>query len=415
MHGLHLRAVGRQCGVAAGLAVCWWASVAKGLEVDPSSRAAARAFYISAYLPSEGVDIGWTGNHAACDAGTTSPAYQQAELDRINYFRAMAGVPAEVSLNAQWSAMDQQAALMMSANTDIDHSPPATWMCYTSDGALAASKSNLALGVSGPTAINFYMQDGGGPNYAAGHRRLLLYPPVDEMGVGDVPRASPYLPANALWVKDDTLVMPRPATRDPYVAWPPAGFVPYQVTYSRWSFSYPGANFSNAMVAMSENGTTIPATLEPLAGGFGDNTLVWRPKNLSDTANWPRPAADTRYEVTLSNVVIGGTARMFSYDVTVFDPAQLLADFNGDQLVNGADLAAWEDHFGSNFASPADGDADRDGDVDGGDLLIWQGEASAAANAASAASIPEPASAALLLLGVGLCRIARLGSRVRPD
>ena len=52
-------------------------------------------------------------------------------LLRLNYYRAMAGVPATVTFSDTYNAMDQQAALMMSANGQLSHSPPTTWTCYT--------------------------------------------------------------------------------------------------------------------------------------------------------------------------------------------------------------------------------------------------------------------------------------------
>ena len=106
------------------------------------------------------------------------------------------------------------------------------------------------------------------------------------------------------------------------------------MTYPRWSFAYANANFSGASVQMTENGQSITTALETVANGFGENTLVWRPKGLSDGADWQRPTIDASYHVTISNVVVGGAARTFNYDVTVFDPLRL-GDFNGDNLVNG--------------------------------------------------------------------------------
>ena len=36
----------------------------------------------------------------------------------------------------------------------------------------------------------------------------------------------------------------RPPVRSGFVAWPPDGFVPYQVVPARWSFSLPNTDFS---------------------------------------------------------------------------------------------------------------------------------------------------------------------------
>jgi hypothetical protein len=79
----------------------------------------------------------------------------------------------------------------------------------------------------------------------------------------------------------------------------------------------------------------------------------------------------------------------------------LLADFNGDDRVDGDDLAMWRLHDGmASGATPADGDADRDGDVDGADLLAWQRTVgrsvkSGLAGATPLAAVPEPTCLAL--------------------
>jgi hypothetical protein len=238
------------------------------------------------------------------------------------------------------------------------------------------------------------------------------------MGTGDVPRAAPNLAANALWVIDDSPVTPTPETREPFVAWPPPGYVPYQLTYPRWSFSYGNADFSSASVSMTENGAPISTSLEPVVGGMGDNSLVWIPKGLSNLAIWPQPASDVKYEVTIDNVLIGGAPRSFSYDVYIFDPNMLLADFNNSGSVNAADLAAWKTHFGKLNAVAADGDADRDLDVDGEDFLRWQRELGTTFTASAA--VPEPRSIASAVLGVVLLghasrQLRRLAKRAGSD
>jgi hypothetical protein len=63
----------------------------------------------------------------------------------------------------------------------------------------------------------------------------------------------------------------------------------------------------------------------------------------------------------------------------------LQGDFNGDNVVDAADFAAWEDAFGA-----ADG-------LDGGDLLAWQREFGTSLGAtATSQGVPEPATAALV-------------------
>jgi serralysin len=72
-------------------------------------------------------------------------------------------------------------------------------------------------------------------------------------------------------------------------------------------------------------------------------------------------------------------------------------DFNSDGAVNGLDLAIWKSGFGATGAAAlkSAGNADGDSDVDGRDFLIWQRGGSPSASV-SVASVPEPASIALL-------------------
>ncbi|HYP18234.1 MAG TPA: hypothetical protein VEQ65_13560, partial [Opitutus sp.] len=151
-----------------------------------------------------------------------------------------------------------------------------------------------------------------------------LYPQTREMGTGDVPgSANTYGPANATWIFDAFFGTARPATRAAYVAYPPAGYVPYQLVWPRWSFSYPGADFSTASITMARGGQSVPVAIESRANGAGEPTLVWAYNGLdpNSSVEHPKPSADTTYTVTVSNVRIAGAPQTFSYNVVVFDPA----------------------------------------------------------------------------------------------
>jgi len=312
-----------------------------GFAVNVASREEVRTFYHTVFLSSEGIPSGWSGEVATCSPGTTAADYRDATARRINYFRAMAGIPASIALDDTNNAKCQQAALMMSANNALSHTPPGSWICYTADGADAAVHSNLAIGNAGPDAISAgYMQDAGAGNTAVGHRRWILYPQTQTMGTGDVTPESGNAAANATWVFDANTGGPRPSTRDGFVSWPPPGYVPYSQVWNRWSFSYPDADFSSATVTMSAAGGAVPVTIEPIANGYGENTIVWYPSDLDPSAfgNWPKPAADTPYDISIQNVVIDGAPQAFNYTVTVFDP-----DTPGPDavvpVVNGPDIA----------------------------------------------------------------------------
>jgi uncharacterized protein YkwD len=286
------------------------------VTVNLADRMAVVQLYQTTYLASQGVASGWNGNRTSCTAGTTSQAYADATILRVNYFRAMAGLPGNVVLTNAWNLKAQQAALMMSSQGALSHSPDTNWSCYSAGGAEAAGKSNIALGADAASAIDLYMDDpGSGGNAAVGHRRWILYPPTKIMGTGNIPSTGGWA-ANDLWVIGGSGSRP---SQPAWVAWPPPNYVPWQIlprSSSRWSFSYPNATFSGASVFMQRAGTNVALTLEAQAQGYGDNTIVWDPKGVPTSA----PSADISYSVTVSNVVVSGQSRVFTYTVTIIDP-----------------------------------------------------------------------------------------------
>ena len=291
-----------------------------GLTVNPQNRQQSLDFYQTYYLPSEGAEIGWTGDHGSCNPGITSQAFRDAVTLRINYFRAMAGVPADITLNETYNRKAQQAALMMSVNGQLSHNPSSDWECYTEEGAEGAGSSNLGIGTNGASAVADYIHDFGINNTFVGHRRWILYPQTKQMGTGDIPSVSGYWQSNALWIFDEkTFKDPRPETREEFVAWPPPGYVPYQVVYPRWSFSYDKADFSETTVSITSEGSSVSIVQHSVTYDYGENTIVWIPRGLSSGSLWPQPTKDKTYNVQVSNVLIDGTPRNFEYDVTVFD------------------------------------------------------------------------------------------------
>src|SRR5581483_4923624 len=157
---------------------------AGAFAVNTMDRTAVVNLYNTVLVPALAVPAGWTGSIAGCVAGTNSDAYQAATISTVNYFRAMAGLPDNVTLDTARSVNDQQAALMMIASGRLSHFPDPTFTCYTPSGAVAAGTSNLALGTHGPAAVMAYVADEGTTNTAVGHRRWILYPPQTSMGTG---------------------------------------------------------------------------------------------------------------------------------------------------------------------------------------------------------------------------------------
>jgi arabinogalactan endo-1,4-beta-galactosidase len=87
-------------------------------------------------------------------------------------------------------------------------------------------------------------------------------------------------------------------------------------------------------------------------------------------------------------------------------------DYNRDGEVDGDDVLAWQTAFGqTGSALWADGDAD--GDVDGADLLYWQQQLPVGDSAA--ASVPEPAAFLLAAAALATLRIHHRGRRGRRE
>jgi T5SS/PEP-CTERM-associated repeat protein len=90
------------------------------------------------------------------------------------------------------------------------------------------------------------------------------------------------------------------------------------------------------------------------------------------------------------------------------------ADFEEDGDVDGGDLLMWQAGFGaSGTGTHGGGDADGDLDVDGADFLLWQRHMGSAAGGAPSTSVPEPATLALAMVGLvfACCRCG--GHRTR--
>jgi hypothetical protein len=84
------------------------------------------------------------------------------------------------------------------------------------------------------------------------------------------------------------------------------------------------------------------------------------------------------------------------------------SDFNGDGMVNAADLAVWQTHLGMMPATAADGDANGDGKVDGADFAIWQRQNGSHFPVVPAAgAVPEPSACLLALTALAAFRRKR--------
>jgi len=297
--------------------------------IDTSNRAEVLETYLAEFDRTEPAS-GYDGDAGSCLAGTTSQAFRDSVVQRVNWYRRMAGLDI-VSERAAYSTATQQSSMMMSAEGSLSHSPDGDWACHTSAGATAASKSNLALGVNGINAIDAYVRDPGGNNHSVGHRRTILYPQLLEIGSGDVDTGGGYWAANTLHVFDDNLWGTRPDVREDrgFVAWPPAGYVPPDTVWGRWSFSLYGGDFSTATVTVNDSLGAIGVNIldriqpsNPASRIAPEPSIVWAIGADTNSTLLPAPEnGDECYTVTIGGVKVGGSAQPdFSYSTCVIDP-----------------------------------------------------------------------------------------------
>lgn len=167
-----------------------------------------------------------------------------------------------------------------------------------------------------------------------------------------------------------------------------------------------GDDFSQLWVTGDANvGGLLSLSLDP---GYipqtGDSFEVLRSDSLSGTFGGVVSPG------LLWNVTYPGDSVFVTY--AGIAPPGTGADFNGDGIVNGVDLAVWQSNFGvgSNpppAATQAQGDANGDGVVDGADFLLIQQKFGGPPAVPATAAVPEPGSLLLALAAFGLPLAAR--------
>ena len=288
--------------------------VAPASKASVCNRAAIIADYTANFLGSAvtTTELGWTGAVTGCVSGSISALAQSRTLQRINYYRRLVGVTDNTTFDPSRNTATQDAALMMKANNALSHTPPNTWLCYTAAGNTGAANSNIAYGSHSAQTVKQFIDDGGAGNTAVGHRRWLFYPRQRSFGHGSTDNT------DVIWVFNSFV---SPPSVPPFVAFPPAGYVPRDLIPARWSLSIPNADFTSCTVTTgNEAGVSLAQTQQPIANGYGDNTVVWDLTNPGTDLAWNGPT-DTAFEVRVAGVKIGNVTQPdYVYRVVAIDP-----------------------------------------------------------------------------------------------
>lgn len=323
-----------------------------GFKLDTSNRDEVVAFWHAVYQASEGYDerVGWTGTFPS-NPGTTSAAFVGDVQRRINYFRAMTGLPTNARVNSgslvqidagdtfkpavatTKSAACQSAALMIAASynylngtvSGMSHNPAPAVPSWTTAAWNAAAKGNLAFGTYGPGSIDEYAVEELLANTATsqwnslvGHRRWLLVSTSTNFATGDYPGESAFRPpSNVLYIAQRSEEVAA-LTAPPFVCYPPKGYFPASLNSRFWSVSRKGADFSAATVqVVNAVGVKVPISSVQRDNSFGEPALIWQ---VSGPAAERSATLDRRYRVTVQGIQGVGVPKSLVYDVTLINP-----------------------------------------------------------------------------------------------
>lgn len=380
---------------------------ATNLTVNRHSRDDVAAFWQRYYMASEGYESRWAGKIDFENCILTPPPIEFTKdvQRRVNYYRAMAGLPGNASFEefevrrsdedlfsppagtTKFQAAAAAALSLAAQDYDPDnveayrlqHDLDDTFECFSAAGWNGARNSNLAANLWGPGAIDGYMFEFGSPsdpfsNKEVGHRRWILFSAVGGMATADLP---PVISGNEIVrpaINVNYVIGDFQAREHQFVAWPNDGYIPSALIPNFWSLSYPGADFSNAVVKMTgPYGELVPlkvltrsqgiprADQPPLidpadpednngddsaqgpgSGFYADSTLVWLPEGLP--SNFTK---DMTYQVSVTGIE-ETPQTSFTYAVTIIDPNRV----DGMELV-GTDTPPVEGanyYFGGSLA-----------------------------------------------------------------
>ena len=286
---------GAVCDPASGDCVCAPGFVDTGAGCtaappgDPSTRTASDVCALWTEGHRSTASASWTPGATECGSGSMSRAALDDALRRITMFRALVGLPPVVD-EAGRNAIDQACANLMYRNGTIDHFPPTSWRCYSAEGAMGASSSNLAYGTGNAAdAIDLFVSDVGVDSL--GHRRWVLNDPLGVVGIGFAGNST------CLGVFDGS-----GSGNRPWTSWPNAGPSPIEGLSggfggsALWSFHSRSMSLGTATVTMARvsDGSPLAVTVTHPPDGYGPSTVAWAP------SGWT-PTAGVRYRVTVSN------------------------------------------------------------------------------------------------------------------
>ena len=250
---------------------------------------------------------GFTVSTTTCDPGTLSRNALDDSLARLNFFRWLVGLgPTTDTQSGDDTAQACEVISAWNPAGPAAHFPASTATCYTPAGAGGAGSSNIAWGArDAADAIDLWMIDFGNET-TFGHRRWLLNPPLNPVGIGHYRGGNNYGSASCISVFGGSGTGPSPA----FVAFPPPGFSPTALTQWQWTI-HGNIPLSGATVTVTRvgDGMVMTTRLEILQGSYGQAAV-------SVVRDGWSPVAGQTYHVRLAGT---GGLGVVEYDVKPTD------------------------------------------------------------------------------------------------
>jgi hypothetical protein len=181
-------------------------------------------------------------------------------VNRLNTYRYLCGIDADVKLDAGLCETAEAGAALCQKIGRLDHTPanPGMPEAQFKKGYEGTSKSNLAMGGGTSRSVDMYMNDSDPSNIErVGHRRWCLSPVMGKVGFGQADRYS------AMYVFDRS----RKADDDfEYSLFPAAGYMPTSHFRSGYAWS---ANLSSGAFGTLEQGK-VKVKVFPVTGKTGN-------------------------------------------------------------------------------------------------------------------------------------------------
>lgn len=269
-----------------------------------------------------------------CYAGKLSAKFRNEFLNELNTVRALHGLP---SITYDYAREDEmmQTALILAANNILTHYPEANTNCYSDIGAVGARTSSLEMGVrqnkndySPAESITNMVHDK--LNLFAGdvgHRLWMLNPFLQKSAYGSVNAPSfrdtrfPYVVGTSIKVVypfNNATTAPLGVIAYPYHNYPAKYYMPGSIlsisvlTDQKNFFANRNVNYAKATVVVTERSSGAKQKISNIRY---ENIGV--PNHIQ--FNFDDLKLNVIYDVKLSNVLVNGQPKEYSYWFNVND------------------------------------------------------------------------------------------------